>query len=148
MADNSFWVGLRLLDNYRFEIDFGDGGNLIGDQPPPLGGSEGPSPEQLLAAAVGNCLSASLLFAMRKFKDDPGTVTAAVTGELERRDGRLRIAHLAVQLQLGNVATAMPHLERVLQQFEDFCTVTQSVREGIQVQVTVVDTDGHVVKAE
>ena len=36
--------------------------------PPPLGQGSGPSPMQLLAASVGNCLSASLLFALRKFK--------------------------------------------------------------------------------
>jgi hypothetical protein len=32
----------------------------------------------------------------------------------------------------------------VLAQFEDFCIVTQSVRQGIEVAVTVVDGDGAV----
>ena len=147
MAEHGFQVGLRLVDNYRFEVDFGECGALFADQAPPLGGGDGPNPEQLLGAAVGNCLAASLLFAIRKFKDEPGAVTAAVSGELERRDGRLRIAQLSVRLQLGNAAAAIPHLPRVLQQFEEFCTVTQSVRAGIPVQVTVVDGDGSVVAA-
>ena len=34
-------------------------------------------------------------------------------------------------------------LDRVLEQFEQFCTVTQSVRQGIDVQVTVKDEHGH-----
>ena len=147
MAENSFRIDMRLLDNYLFEIDFGEFGNLISDEPPPLGGGEGPNPVRLLAAAVGNCLAASLLFAIRKFKEEPGEVKASVAGELERRDGRWRVAGMTVQIQLGTTADVLPHLERVLQQFEDFCIVTQSVREGIPVQVTVIDADGRELKA-
>lgn len=146
MAENSFRIDMRLLDNYLFEIDFGEFGNLISDEPPPLGGGEGPNPVRLLASSVGNCLAASLLFAVRKFKEDPGEMTASVSGELERRDGRWRVATFDVQLKLGNAAAAIPHLDHVLQQFEEFCIVTQSVREGIPVQVRVVDGEGRVVK--
>jgi uncharacterized OsmC-like protein len=41
--------------DFRFAIDFGGGVPLIhGDEAPPLGGGTGPTPVQLLAAAVGN----------------------------------------------------------------------------------------------
>jgi uncharacterized OsmC-like protein len=146
MAENSFQIRLRLLDNYLFEIDFGEFGNLISDEPPPLGGGEGPNPVRLLAASVGNCLAASLVFAIRKFKEEPGEVSATVNGELERREGRWRVASIQVRITLGNRADAIPHLERALQQFEEFCVVTQSVRDGIPVQVEVVDAAGVVVK--
>ena len=88
-----FSVQLRLLDGYKFEIDFGDAGQIWSDEPPPLGGGEGPNPSRLLAAAVANCLAASLLFAVRKFKEDPGPVSAEVRGELERQDGRCLVQH-------------------------------------------------------
>lgn len=140
-----FSVQLRLLDGYKFEIDFGDAGQLFSDEPPPLGEGEGPNPSRLLAAAVANCLAASLLFAVRKFKEDPGPVTAEVRGELERQDGRLRITKLSVDLQLANDTAAMPHLTRALSQFENFCVVTQSVRQGIEVSVQVLDSDGQLV---
>lgn len=146
MANESFNIGIRLLDNYLFEIDFGEFGNLISDEPPPLGAGEGPNPVRLLAASVGNCLAASLLFAIRKFKEEPGEITAQVSGELERRDGRWRVARISVQIALGTEAETLPHLDRALQQFEEFCVVTQSVREGIPVQVQVVDKRGRVVK--
>jgi hypothetical protein len=38
----------------------------------------------------------------------------------------------------------MPHQERCLEQFEDFCIVTQSIRQGIPVSVSVVDAIGKV----
>jgi len=137
-----FSVELRLLDGYKFEIDFGEAGQLFSDETPPLGEGTGPNPSRLLAAAVANCLAASLLFAVRKFKEDPGQVKAVVHGELERQDGRWRIGKLQVELQLGHNAVEIPHLERALSQFENFCVVTQSVRQGIAVSVTVSDSAG------
>jgi hypothetical protein len=49
---------------------------------------------------------------------------------------------------LGKGAGPNPsrHLDRVLAQFEDFCVVTQSVRSGFPVSVTVRDGDGKVLK--
>ncbi len=62
-------VSLQQQADYRFEIRFGENiPSLIADEPSPLGKGEGPSPAQLLCASVGNCLSDSLLFALRKFK--------------------------------------------------------------------------------
>ena len=63
----TFVVTLELLDNYRFQVDFGDFGQILTDEPEPLGESLGPNPGRLLAASVANCLAASLLFAVGKF---------------------------------------------------------------------------------
>lgn len=137
-----FKVSLTMLEGYRFEVDFGDAGKLITDEPEPLGENSGPNPSRLLAAAAANCLAASLSFAIRKFKGDPGTVSASVEGYLERKEGRWRVEHLDVQLQLGAKAEDIPYLERILAQFEDFCVVTQSVRQGFKVNVEVLDDQG------
>lgn len=141
-----FSVSLTLLQGYKFEVDFGEFGQLFSDEPAPLGEGDGPNPSRLLAASVANCLAASLMFAIRKFKEEPGKVSATVNGALERHDGRWRIGKLDVQLQLGNSAQHLPHLERALAQFEDFCVVTQSVRQGIEVSVSVTDSDGTLLK--
>ena len=143
MAEQTqFSVQLKLLDGYKFEIDFGDAGQIFSDEPPPLGAGECPNPSRLLAASVANCLAASLLFAIRKFKEDPGPVSAEVRGELERQEGRWRIGKLHVNLQLGAQAASIEHLDRALSQFENFCVVTQSVRQGIEVAVQVRDNQG------
>lgn len=140
-------VTLSLIDDYKFTVDFGDMGQIITDEPAPLGSGEGPNPGKLLVASIANCLAASLLFAVRKFKEDPGQVTARVRGVMERQNGRWRIEKVNVTLSLSNGAESMPHLERALAQFEDFCIVTQSVRQGIEVNVDVIDTKGNPLKS-
>ena len=57
-------------------------------------------------------------------------------------EGRLRVQAIDVVLQLGQSAASLQQLDRALAQFEDFCTVTQSVRTGIDVKVQVRDATG------
>lgn len=137
-------VSLQQQADYRFEIRFGnDLPALIADEPAPLGKGEGPSPAQLLCASVGNCLSDSLLFALRKFKQAPEPLHCEVQAEVGRNlEDRLRILGIHATIRLGVAASSLLHLDRALAQFEAFCTVTQSVRQAIPVRVTVVDTEG------
>lgn len=137
-----FSVNLQLVNGYQFLVDFGDAGRWQTDEPQPLGQGEGPNPARLLATAVANCLAASLLFALRKYKDDPSGLRATVQGEMVRQEGRLRIGQLQVQLTLNGELTHFDHLERALAQFEQFCIVTQSVRQGIAVSVSVQNDQG------
>jgi uncharacterized OsmC-like protein len=137
-------VRLTQVQDYRFDVDFGaDLPTLQADEPAPLGQGQGPTPVQLLAAAVGNCLSASLLFAFRKFKQEPGPVRCEVVAEQGRNaEGRLRVLGLRVDLTLGAAADTLAQRDRVLASFEDYCTVTASVRQGIPVTVSVTDATG------
>jgi uncharacterized OsmC-like protein len=137
-------VQLHQQQDFRFEIGFGGSTPpLLADEPPPLGGGAGPSPVQLLAAAVGNCLSASLLFALRKFKQQPEPLHTVVHPEVGRNaDGRIRVLSIRVVLTLGVPAAQLEHLDRVLGSFEAYCTVTQSVAAAIPVEVQVFDSLG------
>ena len=144
MADTIETVTLTQQGDYRFSVDFGAGiAPLLADEPPPLGTGQGPSPVQLLAASVGNCLSDSLLFALRKFKQAPEPIRCEVTAEIGRNaENRLRVLGLDVALKLGVPAAQLEHLDRVLVQFESFCTVGASVAQGIPLKVTVHDSTG------
>lgn len=144
----AFTIALEQEQDYRFKVKFDWDGvpDLMLDSSAPLGGATGPDAERLLAAAVANCLSASLLFCMRKFKQTPGSLRTEVTGTLARNDeGRLRVGGLAVAIHLSDPAETIRHFDRCTQQFEDFCTVTESIRQGIPVKVRVLDGDGKVV---
>lgn len=144
MSDNTIQVQLKQRQDYQFDIHFGEGVPVVmGDEPAPLGRGQGPSPVQLLAAAVGNCLSDSLLFALRKFKQMPEPLSCDVQAEVGRNEeGRLRVLSIKAVLTLGVPATSIEHLDRVLSQFEAYCTVTQSVGQGIPVSIEVRDATG------
>lgn len=135
-------------ENYKFLVDFGAGlPHFLADEPEPLGGGEGPDPSRILLAAVANCLASSLFFALKKFKQDAGRMTATATATTGRNENnRLRITAIDVALSLGHPGSAVEHLDRILAQFEDFCTVSQSVRSGIPIQVHVLDGDGQTLK--
>jgi uncharacterized OsmC-like protein len=141
-------VRLVQQQDYQFRIEFGEGlPALIGDEPAPLGQGQGPTPVQLLAAAVGNCLSDSLLFALRKFKQAPEPIQCEVSAEVGRNaENRLRVLTLKAVLTLGVPAVKLEHLDRVLEQFESFCTVASSVSQGIPVTVEVMDSNGQRLK--
>jgi uncharacterized OsmC-like protein len=137
-------VELAQQHDYQFTARFGDAvPELLADEPPPLGAGAGPSPVQLLATAVGNCLSNSLLFALRKFKQKPEPISCAVEAGVGRNDeGRLRVLTMKAVLTLGVAGPSLDHLDRALEQFEAFCTVTQSVDKGIAITVEVWDAAG------
>lgn len=148
MADEPIRVDLTQLQDYRFNVRFGgDVPELTVDEPAPLGTGLGPSPVQLLATAVASCLSDSLLFALRKFKQKPEPISCSVEATKGRNgDGRLRVVAMKAVLTLGVPGESLEHLARALDQFEAFCTVTQSVGQGIAITVEVWDASGRRLK--
>ncbi len=149
MSDtHTFSVELEQREGFDFRVRFDWPGvpELALDEPEPLGKRRGPNAARLVAAAVANCLAASMVFCLKnKFRQNPGPVRAMATGRVERNEhGRYRIAGIDVVLSLSEKFGDMPHQERCLEQFEDFCIVTQSIRQGIPVSVSVVDATGNV----
>ncbi len=145
--DSPIRISLAQDGDYAFRVQFHDTAlePLLTDESPPLGQDQGPNPSRMLLAAVANCLAASLLFALRKQRNTPGPLTAEIVAVPQRNEqGRWRIPTAAVTLHLPGHNADYRALDRVLAQFEDFCVVTQSVRQGIAVDVTVVDGEGRV----
>ncbi|MBU3740108.1 MAG: OsmC family protein [Rhodoferax sp.] len=148
MSEKTVTVELRQQQDYRFDIHFDTTMPVLtSDEPAPLGSGLGPSPVQLLCAAVGNCLSDSLLFALRKFRQQPEPLRCTVQAAVGRNtEGRIRVLRMVAQLHLGVAAERLEHLQRVLDQFEAYCTVTQSVGQGIPVTTEVYDATGRRMK--
>jgi uncharacterized OsmC-like protein len=148
VPDQTITVSLKQQHDYQFGVEFSGGvPALLADEPAPLGSGQGPSPVQLLAAAVGNCLADSLLFALRKYKQNPEPLSCEIDARVGRNDqGRTRVLAIDARLRIGVPADTLEHLDRVLDQFEEFCTVTQSVRAGIPVTVHVSDASGAILK--
>lgn len=148
MSEQAPSVTVHQVRDYQFDIAFGEGmAHLVADEPPPLGRAAGPSPSHLLLAAVANCMSSSLHFALTKFKNDPAGITTTARAHIGRNDAnRLRVQRIEIEIRLDAAADRLLHLDRVLGQFEDFCTVGASVRAGIPTDVSVFDGNGVKVK--
>jgi len=141
-------IKIKQVDGYKFTVDFGQLlPELLADEPEPIGTGEGPSPEQLLVASVANCLCASLVFALGKYKQEGGGVQAEASCRVERNEERrLRIQNINVEISLGALAADLRRLDQVLAQFERFCTVSESVKAGIPITVSVHDDQGKQLK--
>ncbi|HEX9631132.1 MAG TPA: OsmC family protein [Gemmatimonadales bacterium] len=143
MEAQRFRVNLSRRAGYAFAAGFdsGDWPEITLDEPPPLGSGAGPNPTRVLGAAVGGCLAASLLFCLGKARVEVQDFAAAVEGTVARSDGgRLRITELRVTLAPSVHEADRDRMQRCLSLFEDFCTVTASVRKGISVHVEVAPT--------
>jgi len=131
---------VQLVDGYRFTATFPDvpGADAISlDEAAPLGTGAGPAPADLLAAAIGGCLSASLTLCLNKAHLEPDAVNAHVTARMARNEaGRLRIEGIDVELT-PCFAGDQSRFDRCKAIYEDFCFVTESIRRGIPVNVHV-----------
>jgi uncharacterized OsmC-like protein len=143
--EGRFTLELEQLEGYEFNVRFNweQAQDLLVDEPPPLGRGRGPNASRLLAAAVGNCLSASLMYCLGKTDVPDRGVRSSVTCKVIRNErGRLRIEGLDVRITLTEELASSARLKRCTDLFEDFCVVTASVREGIDVNVELVDSQG------
>jgi uncharacterized OsmC-like protein len=140
MTDSRFALNLTLQRGYAFTVDFGLDGvpDLTLDEPVPLGEGRGPNAARLIAAAVGNCLAASLAFCLRRSRIHVRQLRATVEGSFARNErGRLRIGEMRVKLAPDVAPEDRDRMGRCLELYEDFCIVTESVRNGFPVTVEV-----------
>jgi uncharacterized OsmC-like protein len=136
----SIYTKLKLRKGFEFKVVFDgtDVPELIVDEIKPLGENAGPNPTRLLSAAVGHCISSSLLFCLRKARVNvKGLETEVKTNMVRNEEGYLRVKSLNVQIRLDVNEDDKSRVDRCLGIFENYCTVTQSVRKGIAVKVTI-----------
>ncbi|MEJ2316742.1 MAG: OsmC family protein [Gammaproteobacteria bacterium] len=143
-----FTLTLEHLEDYEFKVKFDKKilDDMLVDEPPPLGGLAGPNPSRLLAVSAANCLSASLLYCINRDDVPPSSVTTEATVTIVRNEKkRLRIGRIDVALQMSEALSDAPKMKRCMNLFEDFCVVTDSIRNGIPVGVEVRDHTGEVI---
>jgi uncharacterized OsmC-like protein len=139
--DTEFTTKLDQVKDYEFEVSFDNDalGKLTMDEPAPLGTEKGPNASRVLSSAVGHCLTASLIFCLEKSRIPLKHVTTNVHTTLARNEaGRWRVQGITVDVNADPLNEQdRERMKRCLEIFEDFCIVTQSVRKGINVEVSV-----------
>lgn len=140
--ERRFAVDLEHQDGFVFSGQASEDGRRHGspfpsDEPEPVGKSSAPSTPALLAAAVGHCLSASLVEMLRRSHVEVlGCRTEAIAVVAPNNEGLPRIRRVEVTVT-PDIGAPSPRTARCEELFEKYCTVTSSVREGVEVQVVV-----------
>ena len=140
MSEKIIVTQLQHIDNYKFNVksDIEYIHDYIVDETKPDGEGSGPNPTRLLSAAVGHCMSSSLIYCLKKARIPVQNIETTVTTNLYRNEnGRLRIKDIDLKIDLKVNDEYKTRIKRCLTLFEDYCTVTQSIRKGIQVDVKV-----------
>lgn len=99
----------------------------------------GPNPSRLLGVAVMGCLSASFVFCMNKRNFKLEDVKAEAEIHVARNDkGFWRVQKIDVDINPTiEGEDARKRAKQCLKMFEDYCIVTQAVRDGIEVNVNI-----------
>lgn len=145
MVVSEFTIGIEQVRDYEFHVRFDkpEFAPLAMDEPPPLGRNAGPNAARVLAAAIGNCLSASLVFcAARRAGLKLERLRTEVKVQIVRNENkRLRVGAVEITIDPGLGEHERARLAQCIPLFEDFCTVTESVRHGLDVKVKVKGFD-------
>ena len=99
----------------------------------------GPNPTKLLGMAILGCLSASFIFCIKKRNLTLNNLKAEGTVIISRNNkGFLRVKKIDVKIntKINNPET-LKRAKLCKKMFENYCTITQSVRNGINVNVDI-----------
>lgn len=132
------WVGDGLLFRSRVPGEPGIDSIII-DEKNDAGSRVGATPVMLIGAAIASCLSSSLLFCMSKKEKVPDGFKARVRVTSGRnQEGRLRLKEIDITLvPETNDDSVVRRIKACEKFFEQYCTVTESVRAGIPVNLHV-----------
>lgn len=136
-------IEMRRKDNYKFEVDFESDQipKLLTDEPPSIPGGEGrgPTASMLLAAAIGNCLSASLTFCATKKRVEIQELKTTVKLTRKRNEnGFWRISKIHVDLEPTVEEKEGSDYKKCKEMYEDYCIVSQSVKNGIPLEINLI----------
>ncbi|MBD3353268.1 MAG: hypothetical protein GF364_17440 [Candidatus Lokiarchaeota archaeon] len=135
-------VGLSLEDEMIFRCELGDmkvEDCYIDETHKKEEEMIGPNPSRMLGMAVLGCLSASFIFCMKKrdFKIDDLKASAEVIIKRNEK-GFWRVKQILVDIKPKiETEKMLKRADRCEKMFQDYCIVTEAVREGIDVQVNL-----------
>jgi organic hydroperoxide reductase OsmC/OhrA len=134
-------VELEQVERYRFSVEFTEAPfpGVTVDEPPPAGQDAGPNPVEALAMAVGHCMSSTLINTLERAHVSVTplhTTVHATIGVNENGRRRVRQLHVEIHTQPRNDADRA-RFDHCVQIFEDFCTVSGAVREGVKIESRV-----------
>ncbi|MCK4844339.1 MAG: OsmC family protein [Candidatus Heimdallarchaeota archaeon] len=138
----TYEINMEKLENYKFLVDFGRESipSLLMDETKDIPGGEetGPTASMLMGAAVGNCLSASLVFCLSKKRVNLENLKTKITLKRKRNDkGYWSISEIVVDLQPEIAEEDRKRFDQCVEIFRNYCIVSNSIETGIPLTVNI-----------
>ena len=134
-------VELEQVERYQFTAKFADApfAAIVVDESPPVGREAGPNPVQSLAMAVGHCMSSTLINTLERAHVAVTPLRTTVWATIGVNDrGRRRVQQLHVEIRTAPRDEGdRARFDHCVEIFEDFCTVSGAVREGMKIESRV-----------
>jgi uncharacterized OsmC-like protein len=135
-------VGIRLEEEMIFKCDLGQiklNNLFIDEQHKKSKDKIGPNPSKLLALSILGCMAASFAFCLQKKNFSlPDIEGKAVITSKRNKKGFWRLKKIDIVL---NPTIESPEMYKRVDQckkfFEQFCIISESIREGIEINTTV-----------
>lgn len=99
----------------------------------------GPNPSRMLGMAILGCLSASFIFCLKKRNlsiDDLKAEAEVTIARNQKGFWRVKKIDVNIDVKIDDPETRK-RADQCRKMFEQYCTVTQAVREGIDVEVNL-----------
>ena len=135
-------VGIKLKSEMIFKCDLGEikvEDCYIDEEHHVEAEMWGPNPSRMLGMAVLGCLSASFIFCLKKREFSLSDLNADAEVIIARNEkGFWRVKNINVNIDPKiDTAEMRKRADQCRKMFEQYCIVTQAVREGIEVNVNI-----------
>ncbi|UCC93688.1 MAG: OsmC family protein [Thermoplasmata archaeon] len=132
-------VELDHLDGCRFDVAFRTReGELLMEEPTPMGPGHGPEAVSLFLASTTYCMASSLNYYLAKARVVPQELSAK--GHVDMRlteDMFRRIEKLDIDIHIVVADKEMKRLMRALERFTQLCIITESIKGSFPINVRV-----------
>lgn len=134
-----FEVELNWLKNFTFEVTVNGFPKFYMDELEPVGEDSAPNPADYLLVSVGGCVASSFLYSTLKLGISIKKLQVKVWGKYTRKEGMVRVGEVNVELYVDPATENVPaeNLELCLNVFRRYCVVSESLKEGIPVTVSL-----------
>jgi len=109
------------------------------DEPASFHGTDlGPSAVEYLLIGIGGCLGTTFIYCLQKNNIELETFEVVVEGELSRTGPKmlLRLVNVDVDMKFTpKEASSDVEINRCMKEFTEYCIVTNSIAEGVNVNV-------------
>ena len=144
MTDQTFKIIVERIEGMQFKATFDKEQfpEIMFDEPPnvPGGKDQYPNASRYLASAVANCLSASLTFCLEKSRVPVEGLRTEITGTISRNEQgywRVKKFDVDIKVRFKEVTDEVKKkFERCKNIFFNYCVVSASIKEGIEINVS------------